>query len=138
MNKPQTNHIMMLNLTTSVMQQSGITPNQEDDIYYQRLPKRHGYCHFELVGLVTNSLLIKTAYAEGFSNNQAIRYLGQLDQIHDEVIFVYAGNGWKKQSHLKALSAIKRRLGSDHVFNLIEFKAWLKAKLDEKQAAIKY
>ena len=134
MNKQLTNHSMMLKLTTAVLEQSSITTNQDDDIYYIRLPKCLGYCHIELVGLTPYPLLIKTAYAEDFSNNQAIRYLGQLEQIPDEVLFIYAGHGWKKQSHLKVLTAIKRRLGSDHVFNLQEFEAWSKTKLKEKES----
>ena len=132
MNKQLTNHSMMLKLTLTALEQSGITSNQDDDIYFQRLPKGRGYCHIELVGLTPYPLLIKTAYAEDFSNNQAIRYLGQLEQIQDEVIFIYAGNGWRKQSHLKVLSAIKRRLGSDYVLNLQEFESHLKVKLEEK------
>tara|TARA_R100000544_G_C2227255_1_gene61732 strand:- start:1295 stop:1702 length:408 start_codon:yes stop_codon:yes gene_type:complete len=134
MNKQLTNHAMMLKLTVTALEQSGIASNQDDDIYYQRLPKGRGYCHIELVGLTPYPLLIKTAYAEDFSNNQAIRYLGQLEQIPDEVLFIYAGFGWKKQSHLKVLAAIKKRLGSDHVFNLQEFETWLKTKLEEKES----
>jgi hypothetical protein len=134
MNKQLTNHAMILKLTITTIEQSGITSNQDDDIYYLRLPKGRGYCHIELVGLTPYPLLIKTAYAEDFRNNQAIRYLGQLEQIPDEVLFIYAGYGWKKQSHLKVLGAIKHRLGSDHVFNLQEFETWLKTKLEEKES----
>lgn len=134
MNKQLTNHAMMLKLTITLLEQNGITSNQDDHFHYQRIPKGRGYCHLELSGINPCPLLIKTAYAEDFTNNQAIRYLGQLEQTLDEVIFIYAGHGWKKQSHLKVLTAIKRRLGSDHVFNLQEFEAWLKTKLKEKES----
>lgn len=129
MNKQNTNHLMMLKLFITTLEKQGITSNIHDDIHYIQLPKYRGYCHIKLIGVTPCPIFIKTAYAEDFSNNQAIRYLGQLDLIHDDVLFVYAGNGWKKQTHLEVLTAIRNRLGNDHVINLTEVEHWLHHRL---------
>lgn len=129
MNKQNTNHLMMLKVLITTLEKQGVTSNIHDDIHYIQLPKYRGYCHIKLVGVAPCPIFIKTAYAEDFNNNQAIRYLGQLDLIDDDVLFVYAGNGWKKQSHLEVLTAIRKRLGNDHVIKLTEVEHWLNQRL---------
>lgn len=124
----------MLNEIMTVLERTGITANQEDACCYRRLSKDSDCCHFELYGFTHFPIKLKTAYAEDTSSNQAERYVTQISRMRDEILFIYHGHGWKKQTYKRALSDIKRNIGADHVFNVQEFEEWLIAKLKEKES----
>jgi hypothetical protein len=134
MNKPLQNHLKMINDIVRVLETVGVTSNQEDAYCYRKLSKNPDCCHIELYGFAHFPIKIKTAYAEDISSNQAERYVTQINRMRDEVLFIYHGDGWKKQTYLRALSEIKRGIGTDHVLSLKEFEEWLIAKLEEKES----
>jgi hypothetical protein len=134
MNKPLNNHLKMLNDIMAVLERVGVTANQEDAYCYRKLSKDSDCCHFELYGFTHFPIKLKTAYAEDVSSNQAERYVTQISRMQDEVLFIYNGHGWKKQTYKRALSDIKGGIGTDHVLSLKEFEEWLIAKLEEKES----
>jgi hypothetical protein len=134
MNKPLQNHLKMINDIVRVLEAVGVTSNQEDAYCYRKLSKNPDCCHIELYGFTHFPIKIKTAYAEDMSSNQAERYVTQISRMRDEVLFVYHGYGWKKQTYKRALSDIKRDIGADHVLSLKEFEEWLIAKIEEKES----
>jgi hypothetical protein len=134
MNKPLNNHLKMMNEIVTVFERVGITSNQDDSYCYRKLLKDPDCCHLELYGFTHFPIKIKTAYAEDMSSNQSERYVTQIGRMRDEVLFIYHGYGWKKQTYLLALSDIRRGIGADHVLNLKEFETWLKAKLVGKES----
>jgi hypothetical protein len=134
MNKPLQNHLKMINDIVRVLEAVGVTSNQEDAYCYRKLSKNPDCCHIELYGYTHFPIKIKTAYAEDMTSNQAERYVTQISRMRDEVLFVYHGYGWKKQTYKQALSDIKRDIGADHVLNLKEFEEWLIAKIEEKES----
>jgi hypothetical protein len=134
MNKPLQNHLKMKNKVITILEAAGVTSNQEDAYCYRKLSKDSDCCHFELYGFTHFPIKIKTAYAEDMSSNQAERNVTQICRMRDEVLFIYHGHGWKKQTYKRALSDIKGDIGTDHVFSLKEFEEWLIAKLEEKES----
>jgi thioredoxin-related protein len=134
MNKQLSNHERFRNAVKAVFDLYGIDNNSENTIHYKEIKKQKSCMHFELVGISTMPIYIKTAYAEDVRNNQAERYIGQLHDCFDEVIFIYGGDGWKQQKHLKVLSILKGFLGRDHVFSLADFKQWLSVNINKKTA----
>jgi len=123
-----------MNDIVRVLEAVGVTSNQEDAYCYRKLSKDPDCCHIELYGFTHFPIKIKTAYAEDMSSNQAERYVTQISRMRDEVLFVYHGYGWKKQTYKRALSDIKRDIGADHVLSLKEFEEWLIAKIEEKES----
>jgi hypothetical protein len=134
MNKPLQNHLKMINDIVRVLEAVGVTSNQEDAYCYRKLSKDPDCCHIELYGFSHFPIKIKTAYAEDMSSNQAERYVTQIGRMRDEVLFIYHGYGWKKQTYKRALTDIKEGIGADHVLSLKEFEEWLIAKLEEKES----
>jgi hypothetical protein len=133
MNRPLQHHLKMLNELVAMMEAKGVTSNQEDAYCYRKLSKDPDCCHIELYGFVHYPIKIKTAYAEDIRSNQAERYVTQIGRMRDEVLFIYHGHGWKKQTYLRALSDIRLGIGADHVLNLNEFEAWLLAHMTENE-----
>ena len=124
---------MLRNIVTR-LEAIGITPNHDDTYCYKKLTKDPECCHFELYGFTHFPVKIKTAYSDSANSNQAERYITQISRMRDEVLFVYHGHGWKKNSYKRALNDIKRIIGNDHVLNLHDFEKWLKASLEEKES----
>jgi hypothetical protein len=133
MNKPLQNHLKMKNKVITILEAAGVTSNQEDAYCYRKLSKDSDCCHFELYGFTHFPIKIKTAYAEDMSSNQAERNVTQICRMRDEVLFIYHGHGWKKQTYLRALRAIRLGIGADHVLNLNEFEARLLAHMTENE-----
>ena len=133
MNKPLQNHNNLIKHIKLILENCGLSSNQDDLYHYKRLTKDVHKCHIEIYGLTPFPIKIKTAFAEGMQSNQAERTVIQIQRIRDEIFFIYDGVGWKKQCYKKALSEIKQRIGSDHVFNIKEFESWLKTLIVEKE-----
>lgn len=129
MNKPLQNHHTQLKKIISIFNNNGIFNEEYEKVYYKLLPIYKTCYQFQFYINSQFPTLIKCAYSEGNSNNQASRYFDQIDDLvsqGNEVIFIYSGSGWKSQRNLKALSKINRLIGSEHVFSLAEFEQWLK------------
>lgn len=135
MNNQINNHHLMLTKAIEIIINSGITSNTEDLIHYRKLTKDKGYCHIEIYGLSYFPLKLKLAYAENEKSNQAERYSAQVNRWKDEALFIYSGDGWKKQTYLRTLKELKTMIGCDHVIKLSELKQWIKVELDTLRAA---
>ncbi len=134
MNKQSRNHQFIVNSVTAILEKLGVGSDTNNEFYYSRLTKDKDCCHLIIHGLTTYPLKVKTAFAESKASNQAEGYVTKITRMKDEVLFIYAGAGWGKDSYLWALYDINTNIGKDHVFNLIEFEAWLKTKLEEKES----
>jgi len=134
MDKQSRNHQLIVNSVIAALDKKGIGSDQTSDTYYSRLTKDKDCCHLIIHGLTFYPLKIKTAFAESKMSNQAEGYVTKINRMKDEVIFIYAGEGWRKQSYLWTLYDISNAIGTDHVFNLIQFEAWIKTKLKEKES----
>jgi hypothetical protein len=132
MDKQSRNHQLIVRSVIAVLDKNGIGSSQNSDTYYSRLVKDKDCCHLIIHGLTFYPLKIKTAFAESKMSNQAEGYVTKINRMKDEVIFIYAGDGWQKQSYLWALYDINNAIGKDHVFNLKQFESWVVDKLKEK------
>lgn len=132
MDKQSRNHHFIVKSVIDILNRYNIGADENNEIYYFRLTKDKDCCHLIIHGLTFYPLKVKTAFAESKMSNQAEGYVTRINRMKDEVIFVYAGEGWRKQSYLWALYDISESIGKDHVFNLKEFEGWVKSKLEEK------
>jgi len=132
MNKQSRNHKFIVNSATAILEKLGIGSDTNNEIYYSRLTKDKDSCHLIIHGLTFYPLKVKTAHAEGNKSNQAEGYVTKINRMKDEVIFVYAGDGWRKLSYLWAIHDISNTIGTDHVFNLKQLESWIKTKLEKK------
>lgn len=132
MDKQSRNHQLIVNSVIAILEKSHIGSDQINETYYSRLIKDKDCCHLIIHGLTFYPLKIKTAFAESKASNQAEGYVTKINRMKDEAIFIYAGEGWRKQSYLWALYDISNAIGTDHVFNLKQFEAWVINKLKEK------
>ena len=132
MDKQSRNHQFIVNSATTILENLGVGSDTNNEIYYSRLTKDKDCCHLIIHGLTFYPLKVKTAFAESKMSNQAEGYVTKISRMKDEVIFIYAGDGWRKQSYLWAIHDISNAIGTDHVFNLKEFDSWIKTKLKEK------
>lgn len=135
MDKQSRNHQFIVNSVIAILKKHGIDSDQSNETHYSRLNKDKDCCHLIIHGLTFYPLKVKTAFAESKMSNQADGYVTKINRMKDKVIFIYAGDGWRKQSYLWALGDITNNIGTDHVFNLQEFETWLKTKLAEKQSS---
>lgn len=134
MDKQSINHNFIVKSVIEVLNKYEIDSDQNKETYYSRLAKDKDCCHLIIHGLTFYPLKVKTAFAESKMSNQAEGYVTKINRMKDEVIFIYAGDGWRKQSYLWALYDINESIGKDHVFNLKEFEGWVKSKLEEKES----
>jgi hypothetical protein len=132
MDKQSRNHQLIVNSVIAALDKNGIGTDETSETYYSRLIKDKDCCHFIIHGLTFYPLKIKTAFAESKMSNQAEGYVTKINRMKDDVIFIYAGEGWQKQSYLWALYDISNSIGTDHVFNLKQFESWIENKLKEK------
>jgi|GEM_PF-7068685 len=132
MDKQSKNHQLMVNSVIAILEKNNIGSDQSNETYYSRLIKDKDCCHLIINGLTFYPLKVKTAFAESKSSNQAEGYITKINRMKDEVIFIYAGEGWRKQSYLWALYDISNSIDTNHVFNLKQFESWVEDKLEEK------
>ena len=134
MDKQSTNHQLMVNSVIGILEKNNIGSDQSNEVYYSRLIKDKDCCHLIIHGLTIYPQKVKTAFAESKASNQAEGYVTKINRMKDEVLFIYAGDGWRKYSYIWALHDINKSIGKDHVFNLKEFDEWVKTKLKEKES----
>ena len=133
MDKQSINHKKLLLKVISIFQRHNIDSDPDNEVYYTKLSRDPDTCHFILHGVTTYPIKIKTAFAESQSSNQADGYVTKIKRIRDDVLFIYDGLGWAKQTYIWAIYDIGNEIGKDNVLKLPEFEAWLITKLKEKK-----
>ena len=132
MDKQYRNHKLIVNSVIEIFKKNNINSDQSNEIYYSRLIKDKDCCHLIIHGLTFYPIKIKTAFAQSKMSNQAEGYITKINRMKDDVIFIYDGDGWRKQSYLWAIHEISNSIGTEHVFKLNQFESWVKAKLEGK------
>ena len=123
MNKQMKNHATLLAKLKTILIQNGISSDCSKEVFFD-VPPKNIKCHIGVYNLKSLPFYIKTAYAESFSSNQALRYPAQIEEMPTEVEiwFVYDGVGFDHNRYRRCKSKIKEIIGREQVMSVEQFK----------------
>jgi hypothetical protein len=135
MNKQMENHVFLLAKLKSILIQCGIKNDKTNKVNFE-IPAKTTKCHLGINGLENQTIYIKTAYAESFSSNQALRYPAQVKKLaNDKTIwFVFDGLGFNHNRYKECKSDIRGIIGVEQVMSVEQFRQRI-IKLAKKEKA---